>query len=345
MAGGTGGHVIPALAIAQKLTDDGYRVAWLGTRQGIESRMVPAAGIRLNTISVEGIRGKGRFAFLKAPFMLIKAVLQALKVLQKEKPSLVIGLGGFASGPGGLVAWITRVPLVIHEQNAVAGTTNRILAKISNLVLSGFPDVLGGEFVGNPVPANISALKKKRTITNKSPIVAILGGSLGAMALNQTVPKALSRLPNNFALKVIHQAGRGKVESTLTYYNEANVNADVVEFIDDMASVYEKADIIICRAGALTVSEVACSGNAAIFVPYPHAIDDHQTANAQWLVNNGAGILIRQENLTANLLASEIECMLSDTEKLVVMRDKAYELAVRDASDRVVKLLKERNYV
>jgi len=344
MAGGTGGHVIPALAIARKLIAAGHRVQWLGTDRGIESRLVPNAGIKLNTISVEGVRGKGRLALLKAPFMLLKSVYEALTIFSRVKPDLVIGLGGFASGPGGLVAKLRGIPLVVHEQNATAGTTNRILSRLANRVYTAFPDALPGLHVGNPVNEEIAGLAAPQRCPAGAVKLVVLGGSLGALALNERVPQALKLLPNVEHLEVFHQAGRGKAQSARQLYSDLGITAEVVEFVDDMVAVYEQADLIICRAGALTVSEIACAGNAAIFVPFPFAIDDHQTANARWLVDQGGGLLIPQDEFSPQYVATELESLLADAERLYNMKKSAYNAAIRDASDRILKDLREMNY-
>jgi len=345
MAGGTGGHVIPALAIANKLLKEGHSVEWLGTNRGIESRLVPNAGIKLNTISVEGVRGKGRLALLKAPFMLLKSIYEAFKVFQSVKPDLVIGLGGFASGPGGVVAKLRAVPLVVHEQNAMAGTTNKILSRLANRVYTAFPDALPGLHVGNPVHERIAALAEPQPIAPGRLKLVVLGGSLGAQALNEGVPKALKQLPDGLTVDVFHQAGRDKAHTTRELYQALEVDAEVVEFVDDMVAVYQQADLIICRAGALTVSEVACAGCAAIFVPFPFAIDDHQTANARWLVEQGAGLLVPQDEFSPEFMAMELGSLLGDREKIYNMKKNAYNMAIRDASDRILQDLREMSYV
>ena len=310
MAGGTGGHVFPALAVAKILRQQGWQVEWLGTRNGIEARVVPENNFTLHCISAVGLRGKGFGKLLIAPLYLLRAQWQSLRVFMRFRPDVVLGMGGFASGPGGLSAFIMRVPLVIHEQNAVAGTTNRILAKLAQRVLSAFPSVFArGEVVGNPVRDDIAALafaKKVISLPDQPLRLLILGGSQGAQALNNLLPSALALLPEAIRPEVFHQAGNNLLEETRKNYQKVNVVARVEPFVEDMAAIYRWADIAVCRAGAMTVSELTCAQLPALLIPLPSAIDDHQTANAQWLVRGNAARLLPQVTLDAELLAKHL---------------------------------------
>jgi len=312
MAGGTGGHVFPALALARLLRRHELEVLWLGTRRGLEARIVPAEPLPIEWLSVSGLRGKGVLALAAAPFRLARALAQALSVMWRYRPLVVVGLGGFVSGPGGVAAWLTRRPLVIHEQNAVAGFTNRCLARLAREVLEAFPGSFGrgvhARAVGNPVRADIAALPApgERYGARSGPIrVLVIGGSQGATRLNTVVPFALARL-QGLSLEVWHQAGERWSEAARENYASAGVAARVEPFIDDMARAYAWADLVICRSGALTVSELAAAGVAAVLVPYPAAVDDHQTANARYLVDAGAAVLIADRELSAERLAAEV---------------------------------------
>lgn len=314
MAGGTGGHVFPALAVARRLREQGVEVTWLGTRRGLEARVVPEAGFPIEYIDVAGLRGKGVAGWLLAPLRLVRATWQALGVCRRSRAGAVLGLGGFVTGPGGVAAWLLRRPLVIHEQNAVAGLTNRLLARIARRVLEAFPGSfpasIPAETVGNPVREEFFALPApaERFAGRSGPLrVLIIGGSLGAQALNETVPPALARVAGKTELTIRHQAGRGKAEAARQAYQQAGVAAEVSEFIDDMAAAFGWADVVICRAGALTVSELAAAGLGAVLVPYPHAVDDHQTRNALYLTEAGAARLILQSELSAERLAGVLE--------------------------------------
>lgn len=336
MAGGTGGHVFPALSVAEKLKQRGASVSWLGTAKGIEAELVPAAGIKLHCLTIEGVRGRGLAAKLKAPWLLINAVLQARKILKQEQADIVLGLGGFASGPGGVAAWLLRKPLLIHEQNAVAGTTNRWLSKIANAVLAAFPNSLKhAVHVGNPVRDSIGAVKEIETEKSNPLNLLVLGGSLGALALNELLPSALAELNENERPQIMHQTGKRHLAVTQTGYEKNNVSAQVVEFIADMAAAYEWADVIVCRAGALTVSELTLAGRAALLVPFPFAIDDHQTKNAQWLVDNNAGVLIQQKDLSKENVVRFINDFNRDRNKLVEMSKNAKALAMPNAASDV----------
>ncbi|MCE3251004.1 MAG: murG [Cellvibrio sp.] len=351
MAGGTGGHVFPALAVAEELRARGATINWLGTGRGIENRLVPAANIKLHLIKVEGVRGRGLTGLLKAPFLIVYALLQALGVIRHTKPDVVLGFGGFASGPGGLAAKLSGSPLIIHEQNSVAGTTNRLLAKVADRVLAAFPDAFSevetAQVVGNPVREqikNIDAVRDRYTgrMQQKLPIqLLVVGGSLGAKAINELIPQALAKLPIESRPIVWHQTGKGHAEATTALYMQHQLNAKVTEFIDEMAAAYAWADIVICRAGALTVSELMMAGVAAILIPLPSAIDDHQTFNAKNLSDAGAGIALVQKDLTAAKLAALLLTELADRHHLMAMAGKAQQLAKPFAAVQVADICEE----
>jgi UDP-N-acetylglucosamine--N-acetylmuramyl-(pentapeptide) pyrophosphoryl-undecaprenol N-acetylglucosamine transferase len=342
MAGGTGGHVYPGLAVAEHLRELGVQLAWLGTRAGLESRVVPANSIRLFTIYIGGIRGKKISRRLAAPFMVIIALLQSLWIIQRYRPMAVIGLGGFVSGPGGLAAWLLRIPLYIHEQNSIAGLTNRLLAPLARAVMQGFPGALKGNKVvttGNPVRKDILLVSQHHDRTSgreQQPLrLLVLGGSLGAQALNEVLPAALRALPPGIRIEVWHQTGREHHAAASVRYQEHGLHASkVVPYIEDMAAAYAWADLVLCRAGALTISELCITGVASVLVPFPHAVDDHQTANARYLSEAGAAILVPQSELSAARLAgllcefTENRGKLEDMAKLA--RSRAYPHATAD---------------
>jgi UDP-N-acetylglucosamine--N-acetylmuramyl-(pentapeptide) pyrophosphoryl-undecaprenol N-acetylglucosamine transferase len=334
MAGGTGGHVFPALALARLLREQSTEVIWLGTERGLESRIIPAEGIPIEKLSIGGLRGKGALTWLAAPFRLSRALVQALAVMRRHQPSVVVGLGGFVTGPGGVAAWLTRCPLVIHEQNAVAGFTNRCLAHLARQVLEAFPGSFGHEVharaIGNPVRRDISAVPPpaERFAGRTGPIrILVIGGSQGAARLNAVVPFALKRLAGSLAFDVRHQAGERWLEAGRASYAQAGVRADVRPFIEDMSEAYAWADLVICRAGALTISELAAAGVAAVLVPFPNAVDDHQAYNAQYLVREGAAVLISDRELTAERLATELQRLCAGRGKLLAMAERARLLA------------------
>jgi UDP-N-acetylglucosamine--N-acetylmuramyl-(pentapeptide) pyrophosphoryl-undecaprenol N-acetylglucosamine transferase len=342
MAGGTGGHVFPALALARLLRERSQEVVWLGTERGLESRLIPAEGIPLERLSVAGLRGKGLLPWLAAPFRLARALVQALKIMRRHQPLVVVGLGGFVSGPGGVAAWLTRRPLLIHEQNAVAGFTNRCLAYLARVVLEAFPDSFGREVharvIGNPVRRDISAVPppRERFLGRAGPIrLLVFGGSQGAARLNAVVPFALARLNGRLAFDVRHQAGERWLTEGRASYARAGVRADVRPFIEDMAEAYAWADLVICRAGALTVSELAAVGVGAILVPFPGAVDDHQAFNAQYLVREGAAVVIADRELTAERLAAELERLCAGRGKLLAMAERARQLATPRAAEEL----------
>lgn len=353
MAGGTGGHVFPALAVAEELRTRGAHINWLGTAQGIEARLVPAANIPLHFINVKGVRGRGVMGAIKAPFLIIYALWQSLNVIRQIKPHVVIGFGGFASGPGGLAAALSRTPLVIHEQNAVAGTTNRLLVKFAQRILAAFPNAFIGrsesdiQVVGNPVRQQIQQLETptaryQSRVDQQSPLrILVLGGSLGAKAINELIPDTLSHFPLDARPQVWHQAGKNHAAATVALYMQHQVNAKVDAFIDDMAAAYAWADLVICRAGALTVSEVMMAGVASVLIPLPSAIDDHQTFNAKHLVDAGAGIALVQKDLTAAKLAALLLTELADRVHLKSMAEKARALAKPNSACEVADICEE----
>lgn len=344
MAGGTGGHVFPALAVARVLGARRCEVRWIGTREGIEARLVPAAGIPIDWIKVGGLRGKGVGRMLAAPFVLLRALTQVVCVMRRQRPDVVLGLGGFVSGPGGVAAWMMRRPLVIHEQNAAAGFTNRVLAHLASRVAEAFPGSFTGRAdvvtVGNPVRADIESLgRQERTPHAGRTHLLVFGGSLGARTLNRVVPEALARLESASRPLVVHQTGRDGVEAVRESYRAAGVEADVREFIDDMAGAYAWADLAICRSGALTIAELAAAGLPSLLVPYPHAVDDHQTANASYLVRRGAARLMPETGLAADTLALELRSLCGgDGRALGEMREAATAAAVRGAAERLADL-------
>lgn len=347
LAGGTGGHVFPALAVAQSLLENGINVEWLGTEKGIEAEKVPAAGLTLHTISITGVRGKKIISLLKAPFQIFMATCQSIFILRKLKPVCVLGFGGFVSGPAGLAAWITRCPLIIHEQNAVAGTSNRMLSYLACKVITAYPIDLGGKknvCLGNPVRAQIAELPapaQRLAGRSGSLRLLVLGGSLGAKPINDVMPSALSRLKAATLPEVWHQAGKDHSEAVSNDYRKMNINARVDPFIEDMAEAYAWADLIICRAGALTIAEIMAVGVAAILVPLPYAIDDHQTANARWLEKNNAALLLPQIEMDWKKIATLLEELEANRDRLYTMAKNARSLAQLDAADDVAAMCLE----
>jgi UDP-N-acetylglucosamine--N-acetylmuramyl-(pentapeptide) pyrophosphoryl-undecaprenol N-acetylglucosamine transferase len=348
MAGGTGGHVFPALAVAEALRARGIEIVWMGTRLGLESRVVPEAGFPLECITIGGLRGKTLTTRLAAPVNIALAVFQALRIMLRIRPAVVLGMGGYATGPGGVAAWLTRRPLVIHEQNAVAGTTNRLLARLSRRVLAAFPDAFPGgidaEVVGNPVRAGIGALPTpgERFAEREGPVhLLVLGGSQGALALNEAVPEALARLPEALRPTVRHQAGHNTLEIAQRAYARVGVEAEIGEFFDDMAEAYGWADLAICRSGALTVSELAAAGLAAVLVPFPAAVDDHQTLNGGYLVAAGAAVLVPEKQLKPDRLARVLAGLLGDRSRLLDMARRARAVARPQALAAIERVLLE----
>ncbi|MDM4770657.1 undecaprenyldiphospho-muramoylpentapeptide beta-N-acetylglucosaminyltransferase [Solimonas sp. SE-A11] len=338
MAGGTGGHVYPALAIADALRQQGHEVVWMGAPDSFESRAVPRHGIAMEFIRVSGLRGKGIGKLLSAPLVLLRALRDALAALRRQQPQLVLGMGGFAAGPGGVAAWLTRRPLLIHEQNAAAGMTNRLLARIATRVLEAFPNTFRHALtVGNPVRAGFAELPApaQRLARDGVMRVLVIGGSQGALSLNTLVPKALSLMPEAARPQVRHQAGR-TLERAQKSYADAGVSASVDAFIDDMPAAYAWADLVICRSGASTVAELAAAGCAALLVPFPAAVDDHQTRNGEYLVAAGAAQLVQERDLNPELLAALLGTMLADRAALARMGEAARRAAWTDATARIV---------
>lgn len=342
MAGGTGGHVFPGLAVAEELRAEGHQVSWLGTAHGIEAKLVPAADIELHIIDIAGVRGKGVKGLIEAPFKIIHAVIQSISVLRKLNADCVLGMGGFAGGPGGIAAKLLGIPLLIHEQNAVAGTTNKILAPIAKRVLQAFPAAFVGNkkaiTVGNPVRSTIQPNHKKtedESILN----VLVLGGSLGAKAVNEMLPQLM--LVMDGKINLMHQAGSRHIDDVKGLYVRAGIKESkaiqVMAFIDDMAAAYAWADIVICRSGAMTVSEVAVAGLPAIFIPFPFAIDDHQTANAKWLVDEGAAFLMPQNTMTVTGVKDILMSLIEAPKLLKTMQEKAEFVAIDNAAETVAK--------
>ncbi len=345
MAAGTGGHVFPALACAQEFKARGYQVHWLGAGRGIENELVPAAGFTLHTLKVDGLRGKGVASLLTAPFKLLAALWQAKRLMGQLQPVCVLGFGGYVTGPGGLAAKLSSVPLVIHEQNAVAGTANRALSVFATRVCEAFPGTFKQRkncvTTGNPVRESLFLATPRNDLQQRAVNLLVLGGSLGAEPLNKLVPAALAQLPQELRPEVFHQAGREHDQITRERYAEAAVVAQVVPFISDMARAYAWADLVICRAGALTVSELAAAGLAAFLVPLPHAIDDHQTRNAEFLAKQGAAVLLPQHATDADRLAAQLKEVLMDKQRIKTMGEQARLQAQPDATQQVIAVCLE----
>lgn len=339
MAGGTGGHVFPALAVADELRARGVPIVWLGTRNGIEARVVRQAGYQIEWLSITGLRGKNAATLLLAPARLLVACAQACRVLWQRKPGVVLGMGGFVAGPGGLMAWMMRRPLVVHEQNAVAGLTNRMLARLAGQVLQAFPQTFNNAVtVGNPVRKDIQQLPEPdmRIGGHQGALrLLVIGGSLGAVRLNEIVPQAVSLIEPEARPEIRHQTGRNNLEAARECYRQHDVDADVEAFIDDMAEAYGWADLVICRAGAMTVFELAAAGVGSILVPYPYAVDDHQTANAAYLVNAGAAIVKQQQDLNSEWLSDTINTLTQQRDRLVQMAIAARSMAKPGAANEV----------
>jgi UDP-N-acetylglucosamine--N-acetylmuramyl-(pentapeptide) pyrophosphoryl-undecaprenol N-acetylglucosamine transferase len=343
MAGGTGGHVFPGLAVAEALRARDWSVVWLGTERGIEARVVPPHGIEIEWITIAGVRGRGVAAYLSAPFRIAAAVAQALAALRRRKPAAVLGMGGFVAAPGGIAAWLTRRPLIIHEQNSVAGTTNRWLAPLAKKIFASFPDTFPAwareEVVGNPVRDSIAPADAPRERLGARRAerrrLFIIGGSQGARALNRALPLALAELPPEQRPEVWHQAGRLGVEETRAAYAAAKVEARVDVFVDDVASAFRWADLVVARAGASTLAELAAIGVGAILVPLPTAIDDHQTINARHYTAGGAGLAIPEKDLDPRSFAQALTSCLGDPGRLIAMAESARREARLDAADRI----------
>lgn len=344
MAGGTGGHIFPGLAVAAELAARRVPVIWLGAHGGLETRLVPQHGVALETLSIGGLRGKGLATALRTPLRLLAAVRAARALLKRHAPRSVLSMGGYVAAPGGLAARLARIPLVVHEQNRIPGLTNRLLARFAQRVLTGFADALPrAEWVGNPVRASIAALPApaQRYAGRNGPLrVLVLGGSQGAASLNAQVPEMLRRRGTRIAVQVRHQCGEKHVEKTRAAYAAAGVEADVLSFVDDMAAAYADADLAICRAGALTIAELAAAGVPALLVPYPHAVDDHQTANAQAMVAAGAARLVGEGEDFVKRLGSAFD-EIAERGRLLAMADAARTLARPDAARRIAEICLE----
>ncbi len=339
MAGGTGGHIFPALAVAHKMRDAGWRVVWLGNPEGMEAKLVPQHGFEMVWVKFSALRGKGILRKLLLPLNLLRGFWQGLKAIRQVKPNVVLGMGGYITFPGGMMAALTGVPLVLHEQNSVAGLANRVLAGVADRIVTGFPNVLKkGEWVGNPVRPEITkiAAPVERFSERSGALrILIIGGSLGAQALNELVPKGMALLGEAEQPQIVHQAGEKHIDTLKANYAAVGVQAHCVSFIEDMAGAYEWADLVICRAGALTIAELAAAGVASILVPFPHAVDDHQTGNARFLVGVGGAFLLPQTELTAESIA-----LIRNYSRgqLLEMAEKARSMAKPDATEAVAQL-------
>ena len=343
MAGGTGGHIFPGLAVAQALRERGWNVRWLGAPGSMESRIVPAQGFPLETIEFSGVRGKGIMTLAFLPMRLLRAFWQALAVVRRVKPDVVVGLGGYISFPGGMMAVLAGKPLVLHEQNSVAGMANKVLASVSHRIFTAFPNVFPkGRWVGNPLRQAFTEqpAPEQRFAGRSGPLrLLVVGGSLGARALNEIVPQALALIPADVRPVVLHQSGAAQIDALRANYAAAGVQAELTPFIDDTARAFAEADVIVCRAGASTVTEIAAVGAAAIYVPFPSAVDDHQTTNARFLVDAGGGWLMQQSALTAQSLAEMLQNMQRAT--LLERAGKAKKMQKTDATAEVVAACEE----
>lgn len=348
MAGGTGGHVFPGISVAKHLREHGVEVHWLGTNKGLEARLVPEAEFPIHFISISGIRGKGWKDILLAPWRLTTAVIQAMRIIHQFNPDVIIGMGGFVSGPGGIASCLLRKKLVIHEQNAKPGFTNKYLSKIATKVLEGFPNTFVQRqnivTIGNPVRKEIAAFISPNDRLSKRTLplhLLIIGGSQGAQAINLLLPRALAKLPESIRPLVWHQSGEAHFAETAKAYENAGVSAKIVPFIKQMDEAYAWADMVLCRAGALTIAELCATGLGAILVPYPYAVDDHQTANANFMVKQHAALLVQQTALTEDLLAKMLEELCVSTEKRIAMAEAAYQLRRVDATEKVLMICEE----
>ena len=343
MAGGTGGHIYPGLAVADALRAQGWNVVWLGSPNSMEAELVPKHGYPVAWVNFSGVRGKGLLRLLTLPFTLLRALGQSADAIFRHRPDVVLGMGGYITMPGGLMAAMLRRPLVIHEQNSIAGMSNKVLAKLATRVLSGFPDVLKNTlWCGNPVRADIAAVDEPQArYANRSGKlnVLVVGGSLGAQALNEALPKALALMSEQSRPNVLHQTGKKHFETVQKLYEQAGVQADIRAFFDDMANQYAKADVVICRAGALTIAELAAAGVASVLIPFPFAVDDHQTHNARFLSEKNAAVLLPQKELNAEKLAQLLRELTR--EKLLAMAQVARSLAKPDATQQVVRACEE----
>jgi UDP-N-acetylglucosamine--N-acetylmuramyl-(pentapeptide) pyrophosphoryl-undecaprenol N-acetylglucosamine transferase len=347
MAGGTGGHVFPALAVAECLSERGEQIIWLGTRAGIEARVVPAANIAIEWLNVQGLRGKGPASLLLAPFRLLRACWQALRILRRTRPRAVLGMGGFVSGPGGLMAWLLNIPLFVHEQNSIVGLTNRILSRLATGVYVAFPQaakaINGAECVGNPVRDGLTRLAQpaQRLETRlESPLqLLVIGGSLGAAALNRIVPQAIACLDSGQRPRVRHQCGEKHLQACQQHYADARVDAEVVSFIDDMPAAYAWADLVVCRAGALTIAELCAVGLGSLLIPFPYAVDNHQHHNALFLEQHDAAQVLPEAGLSAESLALKIKFFQQNRPRLIEMAVNARACFQADAAEKVASAI------
>ncbi len=345
-AGGTGGHIYPALAVAKELAERGYDIHWFGTDRGLEARVVPAAGFKLNILQAEGMRGKDSGAKTRAVVPLLKSMWQAYRILRGLKPVCALGMGGYVAGPAAMAAWLMGVPVVIHEQNSVAGTTNRLLRRFASQVLCAypnpFPDSGAGTEVGNPVRKELleRGLKSDYSFDGERPLrLLVVGGSLGARAINEVVPQALALLPPSFNVRVRHQTGPRNMESVKLAYGElSDRSVEILPFIEDMASAYDWADLVLCRAGALTLAELTIMSRPSILVPLPHSIDDHQLHNAEWLAQRGGAYLMPQASLDAESLAAQLKAFAATPARLSAMAHAAGAAAQPGATHAVADI-------
>ncbi|RLV58946.1 undecaprenyldiphospho-muramoylpentapeptide beta-N-acetylglucosaminyltransferase [Parashewanella curva] len=347
MAGGTGGHVFPALAVAKKLANEGWEVLWLGTAERMEAKLVPQHGFNIEFIDIKGVRGNGIIRKLMAPIKIIKAIAQARFVIKAFQPDVVIGMGGFASGPGGIAAKLCGIPLVLHEQNAIPGMTNKLLSKIATKVLCAFEGTfepsVNAKVVGNPIRAELESLRGETwSIDDKALKVLIVGGSLGAGIFNDWMPLIAAELSRIHSLTLWHQVGKGNLQAVTKAYQKQQQqdSVQVTEFIDDMQAAYQWADVVICRAGALTVSELAMVGKPSILVPYPHAVDDHQTLNANVLVNAGGAFLLPQPIASVELFVEKLSLLAENRAELAAMGKQAKQVATINATEQVAAVCK-----
>ncbi|KFZ36307.1 UDP-diphospho-muramoylpentapeptide beta-N- acetylglucosaminyltransferase [Shewanella mangrovi] len=348
MAGGTGGHVFPALAVARHLAQQGWQVQWLGTADRMEARLVPQYGFDIAFIDIKGVRGNGVLRKLAAPLKLLRAVWQARRVIREFKPDVVMGMGGYASAPGGVAAKLAGIPLVLHEQNAIPGLTNKLLSKIATRTLCAFADTfteVKAEVVGNPIRQELVSLgeQPRSSMASEALKVLVVGGSLGARVFNEVMPETVAKLSQQCSVTVWHQAGKGNQAGLLAAYQNVGQEdrVKVADFIDDMEAAYRWADVVVCRAGALTVSELATVGLPAILVPLPHAVDDHQTRNANVLVKANAGRLLPQEQMTVESLSQQLLTLAEDRQLLVEMGQNAKQVAITNATARVADVCKQ----
>ncbi|MCE9688038.1 MULTISPECIES: undecaprenyldiphospho-muramoylpentapeptide beta-N-acetylglucosaminyltransferase [Shewanella] len=349
MAGGTGGHVFPALAVAKHLAKRGWKVRWLGTADRMEARLVPQHGFDIDFIDIKGVRGNGLVRKLAAPFKVLRSIAQARKVIKEFNPDVVLGMGGFASGPGGVAARLCGIPLVLHEQNAIPGMTNKLLSRIATRVLCAFENTFAAlnvkaEVVGNPIRRELINLGNQPRVSGDDALrVLVVGGSLGAKVFNDLMPAVVAAMSQQHSITVWHQVGRDNLQRVKAEYQQLGQDGgvNVAEFIDDMEAAYRWADVVLCRAGALTVSELAAVGLPGVLVPYPHAVDDHQTRNAKVLVDAGAAFLLPQAILDVEQLVGKLHLLASDRNELARMGQRARDVAVLDATERVAAVCRD----